>query len=78
MIEPKGLVTFLGLRYSYGNNFLSCEDHWDTPKHLGTAKPLKEIEKVPDFINVGFNTKGGETNSPLKLYLAALLKEYDV
>ena len=77
MIEPKGLVEFLGLRYSYGDTFLSTEDHWDTPKHLGTAKPLKELEKVPDVFNIGFKTLDGKVNKPLEGYLAKMLMTYD-
>jgi len=34
-------------RYKFGSNFLFEEFHWDTGIPYGTAKPLKEITKVP-------------------------------
>ena len=35
--------------YSWGENYLDSEDHWDFER--GTAKPIKEVEKAPEFKN---------------------------
>lgn len=44
--HPKRKV-FVISRFKFKDNFLCQELHWDTDKHHGTAKPLKELEKTP-------------------------------
>lgn len=50
---------FIISRTKFSSNFLDEEDHWDTEhespfsfKRLGTVKPLKELEKVPESIEL--------------------------
>lgn len=41
---------FIGLREKFGSIFLFTEDHYDNGAPHGTAKPLEEIEQLPDDI----------------------------
>ena len=43
---------FIGIRNKFRNNFLFTEYHWDTGEPYGTVIPLKELEKVPDDIEI--------------------------
>ena len=43
---------FTGIREKFSQKFLFEELHWDTGGCFGTAKPLQEIEKVPDDIPI--------------------------
>lgn len=38
---------FFVSRTKFGDNFLSIESHYDDDPPYGTAKPLKEVERVP-------------------------------
>lgn len=38
-------------RLKFNNRFLFDEYHWDTGAPYGTAVPLKEVEKSPEFKN---------------------------
>lgn len=38
---------FVLSRYKFGDNYTFGEVHWDLDKHLGTAKPWKELDKSP-------------------------------
>lgn len=40
---------FIISRHKFGSNFVFIEFHWDTGEPHGTACPLREIEKAPDF-----------------------------
>ena len=48
-IYDKERQTFITNRKKFEENFLWDEDHYDTGEPHGTAIPLEEIEKVPEF-----------------------------
>ncbi len=43
---------FIGIRQKFGFRYLFTEDHWDTGPPFGTVKPLEELVKVPQFIEI--------------------------
>ena len=46
--EKKGFVL---RRIKFGDIFPFVENHWDSSKRFGTAKPFKELEKAPQFVD---------------------------
>ncbi len=48
--EPKFNAIFLLPRNKFGRDYVFPEYHWDCGEPFGTAKPLEELEKVPDNI----------------------------
>ena len=39
---------FLLRRYKFGDVFIFTEDHWD--KDTGSVKPLKKLERTPEWV----------------------------
>lgn len=50
MLLEKFTHNFTVSRFKFDDNFLWIEHHWDDGEPYGTAKPFREIEKVPDEI----------------------------
>lgn len=61
---------FIGIRHKFADEFLDIEVHWDVGPPYGTAKPLRELGKVPD--NIRCQTSLGlvceETGKPISWY----------
>ena len=43
---------FIGIREKFGNQYLFTEFHWDTGAPYGTVNPVKELESLPEDIEV--------------------------
>jgi hypothetical protein len=43
---------FIGIRIKFGNRYLDTEYHYDTGAPYGTVRPDKEIEEIPEDIEV--------------------------
>jgi hypothetical protein len=58
---------FIGIREKFKHKFLFTEYHWDTGEPFGTAKPLEEIEKIPDNIEIkeSMGTVDSKTKKPI-------------
>jgi hypothetical protein len=59
---------FTGIREKFKIEYLFEEFHWDTGAPFGTAKPDKELEKLPDdiLIKTMIGTVDEATNRPVK------------
>ena len=62
--ERKG---FIGIREKFGGCYLFMEFHWDTGAPYGTVSPLKELEKIPDNIQVSEDLGTADSKSSRKL-----------
>jgi len=55
---------FIGIREKFGGHYLFTEFHWDQGPPYGTVRPVQEIEKIPENIEVkeGLGTVDSATN----------------
>lgn len=73
--------SFIISRTKFKAHFIYEEDHWETGKPFGTAKPLKELFKVPEniinssekelleYLDNAYNEKKEEIKNTLSKYL---------
>lgn len=65
-------------RTKFRDNFIDYEDHWDTCEQHGTAKPLKEIEKIEPMDDEGLliylNKKRLSCIQDIKLLLDSIVE----
>ena len=47
---------FFGIRTKFGSRFLDSENHWDC-ESFATVKPMEELEKLPDEIELGYKSE---------------------
>lgn len=50
-IYDSDMQGFHGIRTKWGARFIDSENHWDC-KEFATAKPIKELERLPDEISL--------------------------
>jgi len=43
---------FIGIREKFGSRYLFTEFHWDKDPSCGTVKPIKELGRLPEGIEV--------------------------
>jgi hypothetical protein len=48
-IFKKSESTFELSRFKFNENYIYPETHWDADEFFGTVKPIKLIEKAPEF-----------------------------
>ena len=67
-------------RHKFGSNFLFEEFHWDADPSSGTAKPLKEVMKVPAMSDeeklIFLNAKWVELNEEVSSYFPDITKHF--
>lgn len=51
-IFNKTTKRFVGIREKFGDYFLFAEDHYDTGAPFGTVHPKKELEPMPEGMNI--------------------------